>query len=66
MLLLHCLFPKFQQSGSYDFTEQNSILAPPLSLPPRPIAQLVALCTSEQEVGGSIPSSANILCKDWW
>ena len=36
-----------------------------LNSKPSPIAQLVALRTWEQEVAGLIPSSANILSKDW-
>ena len=35
-------------------------------LKPSPIAQSVVLWTLEQEVGGSIPGSANILSEDWW
>ena len=33
---------------------------------PSPIAQSVVHRTWEQEVAGSIPSSANILSEDWW
>ena len=32
---------------------------------PSPVAQLVVLRTSEQEVAGSIPGSANVPSEDW-